>query len=55
LALTRKKEEEQLGRGIVGAAGGALLGLALAGPPGIVFGGFLGFLLGLAASGERRE
>ena len=53
--MTRKKEEEQLGRGIVGAAGGALLGLALAGPPGVALGGILGFLLGLAASGEKQE
>ncbi len=42
-------------RTVAGASGGALLGWAVGGPPGLVLGGLIGFILGSTADEEERR
>lgn len=54
-----KKKEEEFpppgSRPIAGALGGALLGWAIAGPPGAILGGLVGLFLGSASEEEERR
>lgn len=47
-------QRDQQAKGLAGAAGGALLGWALGGPPGALIGGFIGLLLGANAKEQDR-
>lgn len=47
----RPPEPDDTARGVAGAAGGAIVGWAVGGPPGALIGGVLGLLV--AASGSR--
>ncbi len=55
LITTPEEELPDGSRTAAGAAGGALLGWAVGGPPGALIGGIVGFLLGTSAEEEDRR